>query len=626
MVVDLRGNTAQFQSDMNRAGVILNKNVSSMKQSVGGLAEGFATLTRGLAAFGVSLSVAGVVAFMRQLVTAADATKSLSEQLNISTDALQALDAESKDAGTRTDTLHESIQRLNEAIGEAAGGNHVAEQSFVDLGIAFKTTDGHARDGLSTLVDMATGYANATDKTKFMADASNVLGRRARDLIPIFQALANEGIQAVIDKQKEAGQVASPETLSALDQFGDKAVSVWNQIFVAAQGAVGQYLIFFGLAHRTELQTLDKGISDLTDQWNNLQDALKAGQAPTGALGAMEPLSPEMIQDFNNQMDDIFLKLDELSQKRKDLIAGGKFEPQDIIPGTPYAPGGQKPSVTASDKTKAIKDEQSALTDLLQTMRETLTVNSANIGQQAEIEAAYKASDAAQRDYTAGLRDSPLLTGEELDMLKSLHDEDVARQNVAAAVKAQQHAYEEMDKQSAELAATQAETVRELADGLSQIGAGLVNASAGFRSWKEAAADAIDTVFRMLLNLINTTGFFGLFPTAAGSTVGAPHQLLPRAAGGPVMAGSSYMVGERGPEMFTPSASGVITPNGWSGGGTTVNVINNTGTMARTSERNEGGRRIIDVTIDEAASKSIRTRGGLAQVLESTYGLNRRGM
>lgn len=44
----------------------------------------------------------------------------------------------------------------------------------------------------------------------------------------------------------------------------------------------------------------------------------------------------------------------------------------------------------------------------------------------------------------------------------------------------------------------------------------------------------------------------------------------PRAGGGPVSAGSPYMVGERGPELFVPSASGTIVPHG--AGGTTVVV------------------------------------------------------
>ena len=42
-----------------------------------------------------------------------------------------------------------------------------------------------------------------------------------------------------------------------------------------------------------------------------------------------------------------------------------------------------------------------------------------------------------------------------------------------------------------------------------------------------------------------------------------------RAGGGDVSAGSSYTVGERGPEKFTPSVSGTITPFG-GGGGMTI--------------------------------------------------------
>ena len=45
-----------------------------------------------------------------------------------------------------------------------------------------------------------------------------------------------------------------------------------------------------------------------------------------------------------------------------------------------------------------------------------------------------------------------------------------------------------------------------------------------------------------------------------------------RANGGPVMSGTTYLVGERGPELFTPSASGNITPNNAMGGGNTINV------------------------------------------------------
>ena len=45
-----------------------------------------------------------------------------------------------------------------------------------------------------------------------------------------------------------------------------------------------------------------------------------------------------------------------------------------------------------------------------------------------------------------------------------------------------------------------------------------------------------------------------------------------RALGGPVSPGGSYLVGERGPELFTPSSSGNITPNHAMGGGANITV------------------------------------------------------
>jgi len=45
-----------------------------------------------------------------------------------------------------------------------------------------------------------------------------------------------------------------------------------------------------------------------------------------------------------------------------------------------------------------------------------------------------------------------------------------------------------------------------------------------------------------------------------------------RAGGGDVSAGRSYVVGENGPELFTPPGSGTIIPNGGGGGGGTVIV------------------------------------------------------
>ena len=61
-----------------------------------------------------------------------------------------------------------------------------------------------------------------------------------------------------------------------------------------------------------------------------------------------------------------------------------------------------------------------------------------------------------------------------------------------------------------------------------------------------------------------------------GDTLGGGRFGGPRAMGGPVTTGTTYLVGENGPELFTPNMSGTIIPNGATTGNT-INVTVNGG-------------------------------------------------
>jgi phage terminase small subunit len=76
--------------------------------------------------------------------------------------------------------------------------------------------------------------------------------------------------------------------------------------------------------------------------------------------------------------------------------------------------------------------------------------------------------------------------------------------------------------------------------------------------------DAVGALIRGFQTLINLGSKIG---GAIGGMFGGG-----RAAGGPVVGGTTYLVGEKGPELFTPSSSGRIIPNSAMGGGS--NVIN----------------------------------------------------
>lgn len=75
-----------------------------------------------------------------------------------------------------------------------------------------------------------------------------------------------------------------------------------------------------------------------------------------------------------------------------------------------------------------------------------------------------------------------------------------------------------------------------------------------------------------------------------------------RAAGGPVRAGLPYLVGERGPELFTPNLSGRITPNNALGrGGASrqpgpINLTLNLGGVHGVTDPEALATRIVDIT------------------------------
>ena len=88
---------------------------------------------------------------------------------------------------------------------------------------------------------------------------------------------------------------------------------------------------------------------------------------------------------------------------------------------------------------------------------------------------------------------------------------------------------------------------------------------------------------------------------------------ITRASGGPVKGGTGYLVGERGPEMFTPGVSGMITPNHALGGTTNV-VVNVDASGSSVEGDEEQGRelgRIISAAIQSELIKQKRPGGML---------------
>jgi lambda family phage tail tape measure protein len=145
----------------------------------------------------------------------------------------------------------------------------------------------------------------------------------------------------------------------------------------------------------------------------------------------------------------------------------------------------------------------------------------------------------------------------------------------------------------------------------SDIGASLVN---GFRSAEDAFAGFVTTGKLSFSSLATSivadlariaakkaiAGLVGMALDSAGSSGGwlasaAGFLSGARANGGPVSGGASYLVGERGPEIFTPSSAGSITPNHMlgnvgaaAGGAVNINLVTNISGGAATTQASGG--------------------------------------
>ena len=123
----------------------------------------------------------------------------------------------------------------------------------------------------------------------------------------------------------------------------------------------------------------------------------------------------------------------------------------------------------------------------------------------------------------------------------------------------------------------------------------------------------MSSVLNKMADAALNMGIFGNIGggSITGGLLGAITGLF-KADGGPVKGGSSYIVGEKGPEMFTPGVSGMITPNHALGGSTNV-VVNVDASGSAVSGDEREGRELGQVISAAVQSELIRQKrpGGL---------------
>jgi len=239
-----------------------------------------------------------------------------------------------------------------------------------------------------------------------------------------------------------------------------------------------------------------------------------------------------------------------LAQINADIL---KLENQKLTPQEKQA----KMQLLIQDRTNAQKDTQ-----------QQLILNQVQAAQQAE--AAIRPIIQEGELLKAKLAGTELQYQKELLIRQILKDNPGLRRDEVAAIVTENEALQRQLTQAEQLKQVYLDVGMTIKSGVVDAIQGAID---GTKSLGEVATGILKNIANKVLDVAINFALFGAL-SGTGTGGGLLGGLIPRARGGSVSAGTSYMVGERGPELFTPKHGGSIVPNNALGGGSTSVVVN----------------------------------------------------
>jgi hypothetical protein len=267
---------------------------------------------------GGAISAAGLVAYTKSIIDAADALNEMSERTGISVENLGRLQYAAKLSGVESEQLGKSLQALSGEIVAAAGGSESAIAKFKRLGVSvLDTTTKQIRPANAVLLDLADAFALLPEGTERSARAAELFGAKLGGVMVPFLAQGRAGIEALGDEIERLGGLMSAETAKAAAEFNDNldrlkttasaaGISIANALlptlnkltneFVTARGAGFGFLSALSLTGT--IGPVEKQIERITARLKEL-NAEKARGEGRGLAGAIS--GKTVIDDIAQQ-------------------------------------------------------------------------------------------------------------------------------------------------------------------------------------------------------------------------------------------------------------------------------------------------------------------------------------
>lgn len=572
VVVNLAVDLARFRSDMGQAAAVSNTRLREIERSVAQTTRQISSVGRSIrnafATIGVGVSLVAIKNAAMAAIEYGDQIAKAAEKTGIAADAFSELAFAAKMQDIELSSLSTGLKKFQVSISEAGSGSKSALEKFAALGIEFERFRQLSPDRqFEVLAEQISKLKDPADRTRA---AVEFFGKAGADLLPLFSQGA-EGIRKAREEAVKLGVAMSNEQVKKLADADDaikRLSQSWDGFARTLTIKVAPILT----------KILDSLVGDTdraaTARITQIQQLLagRAGQ-PEALFNDTAALKRELAQ---------------LEEARLRAITGGVRRA-----GGPGVRGLGDPVGFLPDPAKVKEMTRAQLAGLSEL---AITVQQVSVSATEQL---YRDMDTAtQTSIQRQLAQWNELSGqlEELAQPRLIRQFDenggslIVQQAGLAAEEVNARMAEVNAKFLSEIEITAEkifpETEREkLSVFAEEAGRNLQSAFADylFDPFKDGLDGMLkgflDTIRRMIAELAAAEVLKSFFGFAAGATGGGISKLFSglaagiglRESGGPVTAGSAYIIGEKRAEMFVPGMNGRILPGVPGGGGMTVN-------------------------------------------------------
>jgi hypothetical protein len=499
---------------------------------------------------GIMAAGRGAMNFIKDTIDQAGALSDLSASTRIAVEDLQTMQGAMREFGIEGDAMGRALFKASQAI---AGGDAGVVAALKSMGLSLDEVRRMKGEELFTTLQNGLATLNGTARD---TAAIELYGTKMASAL----GGAAEGTQAAIDRWRELNGVMSEETVAALDAAGEN----WDR-----------------LSQKITVWAATNVLGPITKGLNDFLAVIEKGAAAEAGWARVKDALLEAMGKEKHYFDDLALslgidtqaKIDNATATDQDATAGRRNA--DAIFAQNDALKAQRAAWTQHIADQKERNENNQKGIDLMTRDAALMADRAKFDkEEAEI---HKGKMAAGKAYVEQMSEIAKVnkTAREFDAETLKQQTEIEKENQALI-----KSWGEAGAASSEAGSQAVDGATQAAHAQAQLNTQINLTIGNVKEWIElqqytAAANAI----------LSQNGLFtsGSQYDAIARMGSAFTGIQPRAGGGPVAAGSAYVVGEAGPELFLPGVSGTIAPNG--GGASITNVFHLVDTESNLARR-----------------------------------------